>query len=76
MQNAFWNALCRQVIAASKTKPGNTQLQYAAAYASDGLGMSDKDMIKAQAAYILSNCGYWRGTEAANVKAKLKEYIA
>ncbi|AXP07810.1 hypothetical protein SmphiM6_119 [Sinorhizobium phage phiM6] len=64
---------CRKVLkAASKAKP-SAMIQYAAAYARAGLGMHGKEEIRVQCLYLLSNLGTWRGDEAKEVKARLKE---
>lgn len=46
--------------------------QYAKAYALRGLPMVGED-LKTQILYVLSNTGGWRGPEAKEVKAVLKE---
>jgi hypothetical protein len=47
-------------------------LQYAAAYARIGIGMTG-ERRRIQALYILSNLRTWRGEEAQTVKAVLRE---
>jgi hypothetical protein len=63
---------CRAVVRAAKgAKPGHG-LQYAAAYAQAGIGMTGEER-RVQALYILSNLTTWRGEEAQQVKAVLRE---
>ena len=52
----------------------NANDPYAKAYATAGLAMAGKE-LKVQVLYVLSNLQYWRGSQAKEVKKKLKEYV-
>lgn len=69
-----FNEVCLRVCNAAKNNPNNSNLQYAAGYASAGRRMHDREEIRVQALYILSNLQYWRGDEARTVKALLKQF--
>ncbi|MGL5737167.1 MAG: hypothetical protein ACRCYS_20105 [Beijerinckiaceae bacterium] len=68
-----FHEICNRVIAAAKHAPQNSGLQYAAAYAKAGLGMTDPEMIRVQKLYIDSNLSSWRGPEAREVKYQLRK---
>lgn len=70
-----FHACCREVILAAKNFTSNQNLQYASTYAQAGLGMFDKDPIQAQIPYILTNLTYWRGKQAQEIKAKLRNML-
>lgn len=70
---AFHEA-CQRVIRAAKNARPDALIQYAAAYASEGMRMREMDQIKVQALYIISNLSAWRGDEARIVKETLKGF--
>lgn len=57
---------CKLILADPKANP------YAQTYARAGIGMTG-EMQRVQALYILSNLSHWRGPEAKNVRARLRE---
>ena len=61
-----FNVICRTVLISSKTN------EYAKAYAAAGLEMTDREEIRVQALYLLSNLSHWRGPEAKATKDNLK----
>lgn len=63
---------CREVLKAARENPKNSGLQYAASYASAGIGMQGEEK-RVQTLYILSNLSTWRGDKAKEVKAALKK---
>lgn len=70
-----FHACCREVINAAKAFTSNQNLQYARAYAEAGLNMLSKDPIQAQIPYILTNTQSWRGKQAQEIKAKLRNLL-
>lgn len=62
---------CMEVLRASRENPKNSGLQYAAAYASAGIGMTGEER-RVQALYILNNLQTWRGNRAREIKAQFK----
>lgn len=57
---------CQRVLRSPKTDG------YAKAYAKAGLSMTDREMIRVQALYILSNIEHWRSDDAKMVRTELK----
>lgn len=70
-----FHACCREVIRAANNFTSNENLQFAAAYAKKGLELNSKDPIQAQIPYILTNCAGWRGKQAQEIKAKLRNLL-
>lgn len=74
---------CEAIEQAAADKPGNSGLQYAAAYARGAKEICQNirseahlaTALRAQAAYILANLGYWHGAEARKHKEELLKWV-
>ena len=60
-----FNEACARVLAHCKD-------EYAKSYARAGLSMTDREEIRVQALYILSNMTGWRGEQAVLVRTTLR----
>ena len=71
-----FNEACQRVMhwAGKNSKRYTVSGPMAYVYARAGLHMTDREMIRVQALYILSNLQGWRGEEARMVKATLKHF--
>ena len=69
-----FRAACRHVLTAARGAKPDAMIQYAAAYADAGLGMTDRAAIRTQSMYILSNLSGWRGDEARATRETLKKF--
>lgn len=65
---------CQKVLDAARLGQGGRNMAYAASYAAHGLSVGDLKEARAQALYVLTNLGQWRGEEAAFVKGWLKRF--
>lgn len=65
---------CNRVIHAANFAEDGAMIKYAASYARAGLVMHDREEVRVQALYILSNLGGWRGADARATKDVLKQF--
>lgn len=70
-----WDDLCRDVMKYASDAPVGSLVKYAAAYARDGIGMVDTEMVSTQAIYILSNIKHCQGPVPKALKARLREFL-
>lgn len=75
MKGFEWHDLCCIVERLALTKPTSQLIHYAAGYARAGKHITGTEAKRAQAQYILNNLGGWKGPEARQVKAKLREFL-
>lgn len=64
---------CEAIVRAGNDPKQVQQVNYAVGYAKAGLSMRDPEAVRVQALYLVGNISRWRGDEAKQVRAGLKQ---
>jgi len=73
MSDLSFRDCCNAIILATMDPKQVNQVTWASGYARAGAIMTQPDEIKLQCLYILNNITHWRGPQAKEVRARLKE---